>query len=201
MLTDKESGKRILESFNCLKKAVDAGSFVDNPAESITMFPKRVVAQEIQDDDQTDASDMSNASDTELHPMSHTDIMKYAKLNPDHGRKLILDNIDIHQATHDMTEDHQNPDAHYCTLMSTENRVSGNHLPNDNPICELNELENATFCPSKFEHNKQRQNYVDLVGRVMTNSIPCLNSLKDAVTHHIPHQYFKQMTKSTDTVS
>ncbi|XP_028413964.1 uncharacterized protein LOC114536823 [Dendronephthya gigantea] len=131
--------------------------------------------------------------------MSHADILKYSKLSPDHGRKLTLDNIDIHQATHDMTEENQNPDAHYCTLMSTENRVSGNHLNNDKPICDLNALENATFCPSKFEHSKQRQNYIDLVSRVMTNSISCLKGLKEAVTYHISHQYSKEMAKPTDT--
>ena len=44
------------------------------------------------------------------------------------------------------------------------------------------------------------KNYITLVGRVMVDSIPCLNSLKDAATHHIPHQYSKEMSKSTDTV-
>ena len=41
----------------------------------------------------------------------------------DSGRKLVLDNVDIHQITHDMTEQHRNPDAHFCSLMATENRV------------------------------------------------------------------------------
>ena len=150
---------------------------------------------------ETDAIDIINTSNAKPPVMSHGDILKYSKLHPDNGRKLTLDNIDIHQATHDMTEDHQNLDAHYCTVMSTENRVSGNHLNNDKPICELSELENATFCPSKFDHNKQHQNYIDLVCRVVTNSIPCLNSLKDAVIHHISHQYSKDMMKYTDTVS
>ena len=60
--------------------------------------------------------------------MSHAEILQYAKSSPDSGRNFTLDNIDIHQATHDMTQDHHNPDAHYCTLMSTENRISGNSL-------------------------------------------------------------------------
>ena len=60
--------------------------------------------------------------------MSTAEILQFAKASPDNGRKLILDNVDIHQTTHDMTQDHHNPDAHYCTLMATENRVSGNCL-------------------------------------------------------------------------
>lgn len=200
---NREYGNRILESFNCLKSAVDGGSSVDAPAESISLFSKHRILQEqeIRPEGQPDVT--GTTSKTEVLPkcMSHVDIFKYAKFSPDHGRKLTLDNIDIHQTAHDMTEDHQNPDAHYCTLMSSENRVSGNHLLGDKPICDLSQLENATFCPSKFEHNKQRQNYIDLLSRVMTNSIPCLSNLKDAVVHHIPHQYSKEMTQPTDTVS
>ena len=100
-----------------------------------------------------------------------------------------------------MTEEHQNLDARYCSLMSTENRVSGLHLSDCEPICELKMLENATFCPNQFDHNKQRQNYCDLVGRIITTSLPCLNQLKDAASKHIQCQYFREMKQATDTVS
>ena len=89
----------------------------------------------------------------------------------DAGRKLVLDNIDAHQITHDMTEEHQNPDVHYCSLMSTENRVSGNHLTDEKPICHLNDLENGKCCPNQLEHNQQHSNYVNLLSRVITNEI------------------------------
>ena len=68
------------------------------------------------------------AKDTAEASISWADIKAFAKFPPDKGRKLILDNIDIHQETHDMTEEYQNPDAHYCSLISTENRVSGNRV-------------------------------------------------------------------------
>eukprot|EP00112_Aurelia_sp_Birch-Aquarium-sp1_P011226 Seg2360.7 transcript_id=Seg2360.7/GoldUCD/mRNA.D3Y31 product="hypothetical protein" protein_id=Seg2360.7/GoldUCD/D3Y31 len=64
--------------------------------------------------------------------------------------------------------------------MSTENRVSGAHLPNEMQICQLEELENGTFCPNKIEHTKQRNDYINLVGRIITEHIPCLESLKTA---------------------
>ena len=50
-----------------------------------------------------------------------------------------------------MSEEHQNPDAHYCSLMCTENRVTGNHLPDDQPICNLKDLEIGKCIPSKLE--------------------------------------------------
>ena len=77
--------------------------------------------------------------------MSHEDVKKYAMVNPDHGRKITLDNIDIHIPTHDMTVDFQNLDAHYCSWMSTENRVSWLHLPDEEPICKLETLEKIAY--------------------------------------------------------
>ena len=138
----------------------------------------------------------------ETKPMSTDEVIKFSTVDPDHGRKLTLDNVDIHIPTHDMTEEHQNY-AHYCSLMSTENRVSGLHLSDAQPICEMKTLENATFCPSQFDHKKQRQNYCDLVGRIITTSLPCLNHLKDVASKHIQHQYSKtkEMKQATDTVS
>ena len=125
----------------------------------------------------------------------------YNILPCDTGRKLVIDNVDVHQLTHDMTEEHQNPDAHYCSLMSTENRVSGNHLSDARPICELMDMENGKCCPSKLEHNQQHENYVQLVSRVVAQELPCLDFLKDVTVPHIPHQYSSVMKQKTDTVS
>ena len=201
--THREFGKSICETLISLKAVVDEGDACDIPVEPISIFSKYLEKKHkgIEEHNiitlpQTDALDVSATNGTEPSVMSCADILKYVKLDPDHGRKLTLDNIDIHQATHDMTEEHLNPDVHYCTLMATENRVS-----DDKPICTLDDLKNATFCPSKYEHIKQREDYIALVGKIMVNSIPCLNSLKDAATYHIPHQYSKEMTTSTETVS
>ena len=54
---------------------------------------------------------------------------------------------------------------------------------------------------SYSDHKKQRQNYCDLVGRIVTDSLPCLSELKDVAVKHIPHQYSKEMKEATDTVS
>jgi len=52
---------------------------------------------------------------------------------PDCGRKLVFDNLDYSQEVHWMTDDHQNPDCHNVTAMSTENRVSGAGLSTETP--------------------------------------------------------------------
>lgn len=64
-----------------------------------------------------------------------------------------------------MSETHQNIDKHWVSHMCTENRVSGNHLPVEQPPkARLLELDNGKFIPSRFEHQLQRE-----------NCMPCLN--------------------------
>ena len=89
-----------------------------------------------------------------------------------------------------MSELHQNPDAHYCTLMSTKNRVSGNHLVNNKPICELSKLENGSFCPNKLELSS-RKNYAELVSCMLVDALPFLEPFRNVVGQHIPHIYSK----------
>lgn len=76
----------------------------------------------------------------------------------DCGRKITFDNIDYHQNVHYMSEDHQNIDKHYVTHMSTENRVSGNHLSNQTPLGGIKEMENGKCLPTTTDNAKQRQN-------------------------------------------
>ena len=124
----------------------------------------------------------------------------FTLVTPDFGRKIVLDNIDYHQETHNMTENFKDPDLHYCTYMATENRVSGNHLTDEKPIGDLMEMENGKCCPDRIEHAKQRSNYITLVSCYITSEIPCLEFLKDAAQMHIPHMYSAIMKQQTQTV-
>lgn len=121
--------------------------------------------------------------------------------NGDNGRKIVLDNIDLHQVTHDMTQSHKDPDLHFCSHMSTENRVSGNHLSYGKPIANIIDMDNGIVLPSKLDQKKQRNDYVVLVSRYLVEEISCLHVLKNAVVQHIPHQYSDEMKKKTKTVS
>lgn len=122
-------------------------------------------------------------------------------LQPDYGRKITFDNFDIYQEVHRMTEQHQNKDKHYVTVMSTENRISGAHLEQNEPVCDIAALENGKCVPNQTDHQKQKENYVVLVTRILTANIQCLKHLEEAVTKHIPHRYFKETAQETDTVS
>ena len=166
----------------------------------LLVFPSQKLA-DTDHDHQENMVAPTNCTDCTLTVMNQADKVIDSKITPDNGRKLVLDNVDVHQLTHDMTEQHQNPDAHFCTLMATENRVSGNHLSEDGPICNLKDMENGKCCPDKLEHKLQHENYVQLVSRVIAHELPCLNFLRDVTLSHIPHEYSANMKHQTETVS
>ena len=121
--------------------------------------------------------------------------------NCDGGRKIVLDNFDYHQNVHCMTEEHQNIDHHYVTLMATENRVTGCNLPSSKPIQGIKSMDNRKCIPDTNDHVQQRKNYVTLVDRIMVRNIPFMKFLTNVVTMHIPHQYSKEMRAKSNTVS
>ena len=140
-----------------------------------------------------------------LHPISPSQSLEPVRtnsiVNVDVGRKIVLDNIDYHQSTHNMTESHKDPDLHFCSYMSTENRVSGNHLSDQQPIADIMDMANEKVLPSQLDHSKQRNDYVVLVSRYITEEIDCLKFLKGVTTPHIRHQYSDESKLKTETVS
>ena len=108
------------ESLCSLQLAVEAGGAIDTPVERISIFDKykagaKLQGSSVEEKSQSETNnvvDVSATSNSKPLAMSSADILKYSRLAPDKGRKLTLDNIDIHQVTHDMTEEYQNPDAH-----------------------------------------------------------------------------------------
>ena len=116
------------------------------------------------------------------------------------GRKQVFDNIDYQQVVHHMDEEHQNLLHHWTSYMSTENRVSGNHLPDCQPQGKLEDMENGKCIPNHAEHRKQRQSYIHLISRICSENITCLKPLMSSLPKHIPHVYTEQMSHPTETV-
>ena len=85
--------------------------------------------------------------------------------------------------------------------MKVTNQISGDHLPDDKPLCaSVLDLDNYKVTPSVPEHISQRGNYILLIERVMTEEIPCLSFCKDVVTAHIPHCHSKEMSAKSEKV-
>ncbi|KAJ7380525.1 hypothetical protein OS493_008990 [Desmophyllum pertusum] len=119
-------------------------------------------------------------------------------LPADKGRKLVFDNFDF--KTTSSCNDGRAPKCR-CALgthMAVENRVSGNHLSDKKPDVDgLLQMENGQCLPSRRDHHLQRENYITLTERAITE-IPCLAFLKPVVCKHIPHQYSKEMREKSE---
>ncbi len=85
----------------------------------------------------------------------------------DHGRKITIDNFDYKQNVHQMTEEHQNIDVHYVSVMSTENRIGAVDYCSDKKEDGIMQLENGKCIPSDEDHRLQRKNFITLLGRII----------------------------------
>ena len=91
-----------------------------------------------------------------------------------------------------MSEDRQNKDIHWVNQNKIVNWVSANHLPNDGPICDLDDVDSYKLIPSMSDNIIQRQDYVTLVECILVSSIPHLSFCIDIVSQHIPHKHSKE---------
>ena len=116
------------------------------------------------------------------------------------GNTFSFDNFDIYQKVCNMTEDNQNKDIHWVNHNAIKNRVSGNHLPDDVPMCDMAELNNDKLLPNCMDHVMQKSDYVVLMERIITEELPCLSFCRDVVTKHIAHPHSKEMAEKTEKV-
>ena len=116
------------------------------------------------------------------------------------GMQFVIDNFDLRQNVREMTCESQNKDYHWINHNCVLNRVSGAHLDNTKPVCDINDLPYGTLLPQARDHLNNRENYIVLVQRVLVECIPALGFLKDAVKKHIPHEYSKEMGQKTTKV-
>ena len=118
------------------------------------------------------------------------------------GWKIAFDNIDIFQRVRDMTQDNQNKNYHWVNHVKVTNRVSGNHLPDDKPICDsVCDLDNYKVLPTVPQYMSHKGNYILLIERVITEQIPCLSFCRDVVTWHIPHPHSIEMATKSEKAS
>ena len=91
------------------------------------------------------------------------------------GSHYVIDNFDMFQKVRDMSEDRQNKDIHWVNHNKIVNRVSANHLANDGPICDLDDVDNSKLIPCVSDNISQRREYITLVERIVVSSIPYLS--------------------------
>lgn len=101
---------------------------------------------------------------------------------------------------HEMTEENQNIDTHECAIAFVPNRVNNETLSMNAPQRSLQDFDNANFLCNQDEHKLQRENYIVLLERIITNDVKSLNFLQDVVTKHIIHAHSRDMAKKCHMV-
>ena len=94
----------------------------------------------------------------------------------------------------------QNEDLHLFASSLIENRVSFNHLPNDNPKANLKELSRNKFSLNVNELKRYAECAKILVGRIVHKFLPEFKFLKAVIPQHIPHEYSQQMSQKSTVV-
>lgn len=123
-----------------------------------------------------------------------------AIINPSNGFSVVVDNWDLRQEVRHMTSDHQNTDIHWVNHNIVENRVSGNHLPDDKPVKNIMDVENKDLIPSIADHKELYNNYLVHIQRILTKRIPSLEGLSSNVPKHIKHKHSEEMSKKSKKV-
>lgn len=132
----------------------------------------------------------------------HDSFLKEQVFKPSLDRKVVVDNFDFTTKVHSMTEDHQNDDEHWVSVAAVENRIHDDTLSTNCPMKnEITKMENSTLLPNINDHKKQRDNYIDLCGKIACANIKCLEKFGDVVVQHIKHAYSAEARWATDSVS
>ena len=111
------------------------------------------------------------------------------------------DNWDLKILKGHLRKEIQNEDLHLFASNLIENRVSFNHLPNDNPKGNLKKLSRNKFSLNVSELKRYAECTKILVGRIVIEFLPEFTFLKAVIPQHIPHEYSQQMSQKSTVVS
>ncbi|XP_077864340.1 LOW QUALITY PROTEIN: uncharacterized protein LOC144349697 [Saccoglossus kowalevskii] len=108
--------------------------------------------------------------------------------SPAVGFQIVGDNVDMREKVRHMTVDHQNRDYHMFQLMAVKNRImpdsedfSFQHKLQDVPITEI--------LPTIQDNLALKEEFIFLVGRVLTSRFGVFKDQKQTFPEHIPHKY------------
>lgn len=100
-----------------------------------------------------------------------------------------------------MRTDHQNKDLHYFASNIIVDRVPCDGLSRVTHCRDIQTLPNCHFLLNDAETCKLQEDFMVLVGRVLTAYIPALSFLKAVIPHHIAHCCQKEMAQKSTIIS
>ena len=93
------------------------------------------------------------------------------------GFRFNMDNLDFLLKVRDMTETHQNKSLHYVQLMAVVDRVNCEHLPDDRPVGNLNNIEDHEFLPTGDDNSSLRDDFIHIMALILAENVPAFKVL------------------------
>ena len=114
---------------------------------------------------------------------------------------IVGDNLDKNVSPHDMRVDHQVKSIHYFHSYAVHNRADFSKLSGEDPQGKLQNDAFTKFLPSPDDCSQLRENYINLIARVIVEKLPHFNKLSDCVPAHICHEFSTAMKEKSVVVS
>ena len=114
---------------------------------------------------------------------------------------IVGDNLDKNVSPHDMRVDHQVKSIHYFHSYAVHDRADFSKLSGEDPQGKLQNDAFTKFLPSPDDCSQLRENYINLIARVIVEKLPHFNKLSDCVPAHICHEFSTAMKEKSVVVS
>lgn len=80
------------------------------------------------------------------------------------------------------------------------NRVSGNHLPDDQPVCATDSVPLSTFIPNEEDDLQIKKDFIFYIGKIWIKHIKYLEEFSDVFPAYLKHVHEKEMKTKTQKV-
>ncbi|XP_033638557.1 uncharacterized protein LOC117299208 [Asterias rubens] len=119
----------------------------------------------------------------------------------DNGYQLIMDNADIVLHPRHTSREKHGSDLHMVQMIAVQNRVNGHHLPNDKPTSTMSSLDIAQFRPTLSDNKLLKQDWIVLIGNIISKHIPSLKWFNEHLPGHIQHAHMTELKRKSKIVN
>lgn len=117
------------------------------------------------------------------------------------GYKLVGDNVDLLIKPRQSTISDGNKDLHYYNVMAVKNRISGNHLNDEQPMGTVDSVPWSKYLPTVEDNESMKSEWIYLVSKTIVNYLHHFELFKEHIPGHLSHKYSHVTKKKTEVVS
>ena len=111
------------------------------------------------------------------------------------------DNIDYEIHARVQSQKHKNRSIHWTHQLAVLDRVQDPKLDTQTSQKPVSDIQLAEILPDRTVQAHLVRNWAVIVSRVITKYLPPFKSFQDVVVRHIPHEYAKEMSEKSNSVS